>query len=391
MYYNKIEIRKKDQATYYPIAWSHTHNVFSKKTFPFYLISHKKTIHGGIIMGIIGTEYYEKLRKEYERKKTKCAAKTIVKEQISTEIANEIIDSQISKLSQKIALANKKDMYTQKIAKIKIKEKLAVASLPLFIFSIITAVLSIFMSIAGISHVHTIDGMKTILNTEYWLPALLMGCFQTGTVVSSIIAYATKRQYKKLNRFANIFRSSVFVASVYSNHLLLCDLIPEYTSGAGIAWGWFFAAGADIMSNLFSTFSFALKNRMSDSEEHMQNKNHESYLSKIWFCITAKLRLKIDKAYQEKMAELEKYYKTGKTRKDNTQERIFQTETNMIKPTKASNIEQPKTNDTEPVKTSKNEPISYFKYLVPDNIETHEEKLNTMPKGTKHSTTKVIA
>ena len=328
-------------------------------------------------MGIIGTEYYEKLRKEYERKKTKSAAKTIVKEQISTEIANEIIDSQISKLSQKIALANKKDMYTQKIAKIKIKEKLAVASLPLFIFSIITAVLSIFMSIAGISHVHTLDGMKNILNTEYWLPALLMGCLETGTVVSSIIAYATKKQYKKLNRFANLFRSSVFVASVYSNHLLLCDLVPEYTSGAGIAWGWFFAAGADIMSNLFSTFSFALKNRMSDSEEHIQNKNHTGYLSKIWFCLTAKLCIEIDKAYQKKKAELDNYSKTGKTRKDNTKERIVQTETNVIK--------QPKTNDTELVKTSKNEPFSYFKYLVPDNIETHEEKLNTMPKGTKLS------
>lgn len=335
-------------------------------------------------MGIIGTDYYEKLRKNYERRKTRSAARKIVKEQISTEIAEEVTDTKIAKLSQKLTLASKKDMYAHKMAKIGIKDKLAAASLPMFIFSIVTAILSIFMSIAGISHIHTIDGIMNILETEYWLPAVLMGCFETGTVISSIIAYATKKQYKKLNWLANLFRTSVFIASVYSNHLFLCDLIPEYNYGSGIFWGWFFAAGADVMSNLFSTFSFALKNRMDDSEENTLNKKDAGYFCKIWFCLTAKMRIKIDKAYQEKMSELDKYSKTGKTRKDNIPENTIKTASTTIKLDKPTEPKQ-QPNYSEQKKAKKDEPIPYFKYLVPDNIKIHEVKFNSMPKGTKLS------
>lgn len=323
-------------------------------------------------MGIIETEYYEKLRREYERKKMKSAAKKIVKEQIATSIENEITDSKIEKLSQKIALSAKKDMYAQKEARIKIKDKLAVASLPLFVLSIFAAAISIVMSIAGISHIHTLKGMKNIFNTQYWLPALLMGCFEVGTVISSIIAYATKKQYKKLNRTANAFRFCVFVASVYSNHLFLCDLVPEYNYGSGFLFGWFFAAGADIMSNLFSTFSFALKNRMSDSVENTLNKSNVNYLSKIWFCITAKFRIFIDRKYYEKLDKLNDLNKTTKTRKTNTTENDNITKVNNIK---SSEIKQNQ--------TTSNEPVTFFKYLVPENIESYEEKLNTFPKGTK--------
>ena len=72
------------------------------------------------------------------------------------------------------------------------------------------------------------------------------------------------------------------------------------------------------------------------------------------------------------MDKLNDLNKTTKTRKTNTTENDNITKVNNIK---SSEIKQNQ--------TTSNEPVTFFKYLVPENIESYEEKLNTFPKGTK--------
>lgn len=352
-----------------------------KKTV--FIISYSKeicNIGGRIIMKITESQEFAKIKEDYEKKATKAAAKKIVREQTGTAILEEITDSRIARLSQKANLAEKNERYEQKMGKVDLQSNLSKASLPLLLFATIASLLSVFMSCGGVSYSSTPSEIVHAATGKYWLPVWLMATFEVSIIVYSLLSYGFSLYYRKINKYMGLFRVLVFCASVYSNHMFLVNIIPDYeTTASGRMLGWFFAAGADIVSNLFSMAAICLKYRLYDQAENVLENQNVGYFTKILICLTAKIRLKIDQSYVKNVNMLNEFYRSNK------KGRQSKTLVNTVNTVNTSVYDGLQTSDkqVDMQKEAKNENITYYKHLVPNNIEVYEKQLDRLPVGAK--------
>ncbi len=307
---------------------------------------------------------YAEMREKLEKQLITKAINDVVRGEVKTAVDLKKTDAQISQLDNLERKAAKQDYYATKMGKINLKKNLPVAAPLLLGMSILTSALSIFMSCAGVSHTSTLSEVIQCAKTTHGLLVWMMLILQSSTLIYSILSYGFEEFYHKINKIANLGRFVVIGMSVYSNHLFIVDLVPEYD---GIM-GWLFAGLIDFFANLFSYSATCLKYRLYDNIFDVAGAK-KGFFGMLFFNVSIKFRMNVMNKYFENYQKMQDFL-------------MEQSEKN---PAIKNCVNQGNTKVYTKSKSEKNEEEYQIagQIFPPENIEVFEEKLNKIENGKK--------
>lgn len=239
----------------------------------------------------------------------KDAEKQIKVQRAKNKAITALSNLELERLQNEKKLQPERDEITRLKCETESKNKLQAKSKTYMLSALVLALVSVLMSVSGISKQTNILALKTAFTSENGVFAISIFVLQVIMLGFSFWSYEIQQNHYSTYSKVKLFQTAIIAVSIYCNYQYMCLLVPDTPIICAI-----FACAFDVGSIYFSELATVTKYRLYSNNNAVQQ--NATFFEKLRIVLFGHLQCALDRKYQERISEMQKYNVTIDKTKD---------------------------------------------------------------------------